>query len=215
MQEPSRQSQRGRKSESRDVRLSKSISYVLRHGAAKEKLPIRADGYLPVDVLLKRFHNNGTTFDDIKRIVESNDKNRFKLMSEAETGRWFIRANQGHSIEVAELDLKEITEATTYPIAVHGTYLNLWNSNIKAEGLSRMKRNHIHLAVGLPNSTDVISGMRKSAEVYIFIDLQRALTDGIKFYESENGVILTEGNNGILPTKYFSKVVDRNGISLL
>jgi len=44
---------------------------------------------------------------------------------------------------------------------------------------------------------------------------QRALTDlficfiadGVVFVQSANGVILTEGIDGILPTKYFTKVI--------
>lgn len=39
----------------------------------------------------------------------------------------------------------------------------------------------------------VVSGMRKDAEVLIYIDLKTALGKGMKWYRSENGVILTEG----------------------
>lgn len=41
--------------------------------------------------------------------------------------------------------------------AVHGSYLRNWSS-IQQEGLSRMKRTHIHLALGLPGEEGVISG---------------------------------------------------------
>jgi len=36
------------------------------------------------------------------------------------------------------------------------------------------------------------------------------LADGIKFYRSENGVILSKGDsNGCIPTKYFKRAYDR------
>lgn len=37
---------------SHNVRLSKQLSYILRHGANKEKISIRSDGYVKVDDLV-------------------------------------------------------------------------------------------------------------------------------------------------------------------
>jgi 2'-phosphotransferase len=88
-----------------------------------------------------------------------------------------------------------------------------------------MTRNHIHLAQGVPGD-GVISGwsyfgtlipafnpslgMRSSAQVLIYIDVQKALDAGIAFFLSENGVVLTEGDErGILSPQYFLRVEDR------
>jgi len=55
---------------------------------------------------------------------------------------------------------------------------------------------------------DVISGMRKNCNVFIYVDLKKALEDGFSFFRSQNGVILSPGNDrGILPIRYFEKVV--------
>lgn len=72
-----------------------------------------------------------------------------------------------------------------------------------------MKRNHIHFATGLLGEDGVISGMRSTCNVLIYIDLEKALEDGIKFFKSKNGVVLTEGVNGegYLPNDYFRKIV--------
>lgn len=55
----------------------------------------------------------------------------------------------------------------------------------------------------------VISGMRKTSTILIFLDLPRALEAGLRFGMSSNGVILTEGNTkGIVPVDFFAKVED-------
>ena len=44
---------RGLEKDSPAVRLSKTLSYILRHGAQKEGIPIRPDGYVKVDDLVR------------------------------------------------------------------------------------------------------------------------------------------------------------------
>jgi 2'-phosphotransferase len=56
--------------------------------------------------------------------------------------------------------------------------------------------------------------MRNSADIFIYIDLQKALDAGYKFQLSTNGVILTAGNEkGILPPEFFSRIERRVGKS--
>ena len=51
--------------------------------------------------------------------------------------------------------------------------------------------------------------MRHSAKILVYIDVQKALDAGITFFFSENGVVLTEGDeHGFLMQKFFEKVVD-------
>jgi 2'-phosphotransferase len=111
-------------------------------------------------------------------------------------------------MQAIELDLKPISSATDVPMAVHGTTRKAWGS-ISVQGLSRRGRNHIHLAQGVPGD-GVMSGMRNSSEVLIYIDVQKALDAGFKFFLSENGVVLTEGDHhGFLSPEYFLRVEDR------
>jgi len=57
--------------------------------------------------------------------------------------------------------------------------------------------------------------MRTSSQVLIYINVAKAMEDGIKFYLSANGVILTEGNEeGFLLKEYFEKVERPNGSAL-
>lgn len=113
-----------------DVLISKALAYLLRHGAVKEKLPIRGDGYIPLDAVLEKARlrqidmitdptdctKNGKkkvrkpSADDVKRVVDTpGDKKRFELTAD-ENGQTLIRAMQGHSIvAVTELDHTPIT----------------------------------------------------------------------------------------------------------
>lgn len=51
--------------------------------------------------------------------------------------------------------------------------------------------------------------MRHSAKILIYISVQKALDAGITFFFSENGVVLTEGDeHGFLKQKFFEKVVN-------
>lgn len=185
-----------------DRKISKKLSYLLRHAAVKKGLNIRPDGFVTVQEILKEIPE--CTVDDIKRVVENNNKQRFTL--ESFNHVLMIKANQGHTIsQVDSLNLKLLNNVE-FDI-IHGTYFRCYEK-IKLQGLSRMKRNHIHFAKGL----NFINGLRRNTELFIFIDYPKARCDGLKFYESDNNVILCSGNlEGYIEPKYFLKVVTRSG----
>lgn len=85
----------------------------------------------------------------------------------------------------------------------HGTY-SKYLDNIMSSGINKMSRKHIHISNGI----NAISGKRKDCNVLIYINMGKAMNDGMLFYESENEVILTEGFNGIIDPKYFLQVVN-------
>lgn len=110
--------------------------------------------------------------------------------------------------KVTDLELRKVAaDDPDYPReAVHGSYMTHWPS-IRSQGLSRMTRTHIHLAPGLPGEGRVISGMRQSCDLAVYIDVAKAMSDGIAFFWSENGVLLTPGDAaGFLAPCYFSRV---------
>uniref|UniRef100_G1MI74 2'-phosphotransferase n=1 Tax=Ailuropoda melanoleuca TaxID=9646 RepID=G1MI74_AILME len=206
----------------RDVQLSKALSYALRHGALKLGLPMRADGFVPLGALLQLPQFRSFSAEDVQRVVDTNGKQRFALQpGDPGTGP-LIRANQGHSLQVGvpELELMPLETPQALPLRlVHGTFWQHWPS-ILLKGLSSRGRTHIHLAPGLPGDPGVISGMRPNCEVAVFIDGPRALADGIPFFRSANGVILTPGNaDGFLLPKYFKEALQllptRKALSLV
>lgn len=98
--------------------LSRKLSRFLRHG--HKDVSIMPDGYIFLDDLLKIKGFSGYTFDDISEVVETNDKKRF-VLAEDVSGKWKIKACQGHSVEVPELSLVPITSAEEAPVVIHGT----------------------------------------------------------------------------------------------
>ena len=196
--------------------LSKSLSKLLRHDIIKLKLEkhFTDDGYLPVDIVMnvhyiKRQH---PTLESIIYISDNSDKQRFDL--KMTDNKYYIRANQGHSTEVSKLlnPDKFLTRIYTYlnppeNNCIHGTF----TENIKSimeHGLSKMSRGYIHFA----SSMNAKSGIRKGyskPDILIYIDMEKAIKDGIEFYVSKNGVILSPGNqDGIIDVRYFKDVVE-------
>ncbi|PVD26417.1 hypothetical protein C0Q70_14093 [Pomacea canaliculata] len=166
-------------------------------------------GFLFIDDILRKPKFKRFTTEDIVDVVNTNDKQRFHLETDSITGQLKIRANQGHSLVVPDLELKPITSAEQYSSVIHGTYYKFWES-IKRQGLKRMTRTHIHFAAGEPGESGIISGMRNSCDLMIYLDLEKALLSGLQFFLSSNNVILSSGDeNGVIAPIFFQKVVDR------
>src|SRR5215468_7478804 len=123
----------------RAVRISKFLSLVLRHQPEKIGLSLDQSGWASVERLIEASIRRGFDFtrEELQNVVDGNDKKRFSL---SEDGLW-IRANQGHSIEV------ELGYAGAAPpeILYHGTAERFLTS-IKQQGLIRGKRHHVHLS---------------------------------------------------------------------
>ena len=126
-------------------------------------------------------------------MVADNDKQRYTLervpnhnTNDDDAAQWQIRANQGHSIRTLVVDMQPILAPNEARCVVHGTFGRLWPS-ICTQGLLRMERNHVHFADGLPAdlaahlsapaaaAAPVVSGIRRSCNLFIFIDLALAL----------------------------------------
>lgn len=195
---------RRRREEDPHVRLSKALSFVLRHGARDAGLPMGDDGFVEVGALLRLPRFAGVSEEEVRSVVDADPKGRFALRPNPLR----IRANQGHSLQVPALELTPLLTADALPPTLaHGTRRRCWDS-IRRGGLAPMGRTHIHLAGGLPGDPGVRSGMRPDSDIAIIIDGPRALADGIPFFRSANGVILTPGDGGgRLPPRYFLRVL--------
>lgn len=189
--------------------LSKSLSWLLRHAVVDKGLNMDREGYVKIKDILKLEEFKKFTQKDIETTVEHSSKKRFSIKDNK------IRANQGHSTEVAKfLDftkiLNPIENWEDIPICIHGTYAKLLPI-IEKEGLSRRDRHAVHLCTGL----DAVSGIRADCNTLIYIDTEKAIKDGLKFYRSDNDVVLctgdetikdSDGFSGVILPKYFKKI---------
>ncbi|KAL9087331.1 MAG: hypothetical protein Q9159_003677 [Coniocarpon cinnabarinum] len=68
------------------------------------------------------------------------------------------------------------------------------------------------LSVQEPTTPAIISGMRNTSNILIFLDVQKALDKGLLLFQSANGVVLTEGDdNGVVPVDLFERVEEKSG----
>ncbi|MBD3407727.1 MAG: RNA 2'-phosphotransferase [Candidatus Lokiarchaeota archaeon] len=161
-------------------RISRYISYLLRHHPEKADLEVdKKGGWVSVEKLLAHLK---ISLDDLKQIVSTDRKGRYSF-----EGNEFkrIRANQGHSIDV-DLELNTVTPPERL---YHGTASRNLPS-IKREGLKSMGRHHVHLSQTFEEARQV--GARHGKPAVIVIDTAAMAEDGIEFWLSENGVFLVE-----------------------
>jgi len=119
--------------------------------------------------------------DILTEVVETNNKKRFTFNED----KTKIRANQGHSIDIdINLDPME-PPAELY----HGTAIaNI--DLIRASGIEKRNRQHVHLSHELDTAKNV--GSRHGKPIILTIDAKQMQEDGCLFYISKNGVWLTD-----------------------
>ncbi|RUP49146.1 hypothetical protein BC936DRAFT_143186 [Jimgerdemannia flammicorona] len=152
--------------QSSNIKLSKAMSWLLRHRAEQEGIPIRPDGFVRVKDMLSHKRFKQYKLADVQREVAINDKLRYALVEEEGNDgekEWLVRANQGHSIKIEAVEMTKINFPAEIPTVIHGTYSAYWPS-IEKQGLSKMRRNHIHFAAGMLGDEGVISGESRASE---------------------------------------------------
>lgn len=163
-------------------KVSKFLSYVLRHCPEDIGLTLDSEGWASVQELVKKspFKLN-LTQELIEKVVITNDKKRFKLSDDGLS----IRANQGHSVNV-DLKLREQEP----PVKLyHGTASRFLDS-IKLKGLKSGQRHHVHLSTNLATAKAV--GQRYGKPIILKIDARKMYKQGHKFFLSINNVWLTD-----------------------
>jgi putative RNA 2'-phosphotransferase len=169
--------------QNRTVKISKFLSLVLRHKPEEIGISLDAAGWVSVGELLNACHKRGFSIrrDELDEVVRSNDKQRFAFSEDGS----MIRASQGHSVAV-KLDYQPLEPPQTL---YHGTATRFLDS-IKEQGLVKGKRHHVHLSGD--EATAVKVGARHGKALVLVIESLQMHKDGFPFYQSENGVWLTE-----------------------
>lgn len=176
-----------------NVRQSKFLSLVLRHEPAKAGLVLDTAGWVEVEALLRGCAAAGVRIsrEELERIVAESDKQRFAFSED----RLRIRANQGHSVEV------ELQLAPQVPPVVlfHGT-ADRFLPAIRATGLEKRARHHVHLSAERATATNV--GGRHGRPVVLTVAAGEMHAAGHVFFRSANGVWLTDH----VPPQYLREV---------
>ena len=191
--------------------MSKTLSTILRHSAAQEGIHIRSDGFCKLQEVMAAA--GITDSRAVDRIVRENKKQRFEIKNISNIAH--IRASQGHSIKSVEDEglLRELLLSDTDlpSFCVHGTSLGSLPS-IQQEGLKpgggKAARNHIHFSPFEPRGPRSATVIKGGAEVGIWVDLKKALAEGVPFLMSKNGVILSRGVNGRISPRLFTKIMN-------
>jgi len=162
---------------------SKFLSLVLRHKPETIGLQLDENGWANVEELITKSAATGRIYTpgDLDEIVATNDKKRFAYNED----KTRIRANQGHSVSV-ELNLP-VTEPPEW--LYHGTP-ERFVAAIRAEGLRKMERQHVHLSKDRETAHKV--GSRRGRPSILTVRSGQMFLDGYVFYISENGVWLTD-----------------------
>ena len=123
------------------VKLSKEVSYALRHAPWEYELELDENGFVLIEQLLNSLNSlneygRNVTREDLEYIIANSDKKRHEIVGDK------IRALYGHSVP------NKIEKIPGLPpdILYHGTAKRFVDSIMK-DGLLPMKRQYVHLSV--------------------------------------------------------------------
>ena len=163
-----------------DIRRSKKLSWLLRHGAREVGLPMDAAGWVSVPEVLRAL---SITRAQLEHAVATNRKRRLQLDGER------VRACQGHSADGTPVTLEALEASwvtlTGDALVWHGTSRGALES-IAAAGLVPAQRTHVHLAEALES----VIGKRAAVDVMLGVDPSRVRAAGVGLFTAPNGVIL-------------------------
>ncbi len=160
-------------------KISKYLSFILRHKPEEINLQLDSNGWASIDELIVKTTSFTLTKALINIVVETNDKQRFSV--DLVKGR--IRANQGHSIAI-NLELDSITPPE---FLLHGT-VECFEASIFKTGLNKQKRHHVHLSENEAVAKAV--GGRYGKPVILKVRSREMSELGFKFYKTANQVWL-------------------------
>ncbi len=179
--------------DARRERLSKFLSYVLRHGPGSLGLTVDSNGFIPLDSLIsaiRRQKNWGwVTLEDVSKIQKRSEKRRFEIVGNR------IRALYGHTLP-SKVQHEEVIPPL---ILYHGTPRENLQSILK-EGLSPMHRQYVHLS-STANEAENVGLRRDENPVILRVHALDAHKEGVRFYRA-GSVFLSEP----IPPRYLERI---------
>ena len=162
-------------------KASRFLSLILRHKPEQIGIELDHAGWARISDLIKLANRKDLTQESIKEIVSQNAKQRFDISSNGK----FIRANQGHSIDI-DLQLEAVEPPQ---FLYHGTATHSLDSILKI-GLDKRQRHHVHLTEDQELAMNV--GQRYGNPVLLQIQAASMHATGTEFFCTKNNVWLCD-----------------------
>ena len=173
------------------TKISKTISYALRHRPDEFGLKLDAEGWVSINDLLMSVSSNlgfAISQQDIEEVIALSEKKRFEISGDR------IRATYGHSFD-SKIEFKPVEPPE---FLYHGTSERAWEA-IKQEGLKPMNRQYVHLSSDKDTAEKVGQRHDKKQVIILTVNSGQMYKDGFKFFHSANdGTWMSES----VPTKY-------------
>ena len=172
------------------LKLSKEVSYALRHAPWEYELELDENGWVDIEQLLYSLRAGRdwtqVSENDLRIMITTSEKIRHEISN----GK--IRALYGHSTQQKIIkQMKEPPEAL-----YHGTSERFLPS-IKEQGLLPMGRQYVHLSLDIDTAVQV--GKRRDYKpVILQINANKAWKEGVAFYQGNKKVWLADA----ISTKY-------------
>ncbi len=164
------------------TKISKFLSFLLRHGASDFDLNPDEFGFVQVEDVLRILRSRYGYFrlEDLESIVQTDAKQRYEIVRDR------IRARYGHSIEVSS----KVAAVEPPEYLYHGTAArNI--PLILRDGLRPMRRRFVHLSLNRDDAVEV--GKRHSEKASIIrVRARSAWESGIEFFR-ESDIFMSRG----------------------
>jgi len=163
--------------ENLQVRISRRLSYVLRHNPEQFDVELDSEGFTDVGAVAKGL---GISVADILTVVEESPKHRFEVRGDR------IRALYGHSVGV---DLR-LPGVVPPEVLFHGTAWRMVRE-IMESGLKPMGRLYVHLSATEEEARQV-GRRREASPAIIHVAAGRAARDGLEFFRPGEIYLVSE-----------------------
>lgn len=170
-------------------RISRFLSYLLRHRPKEYPLAFDAQGFVAWPDVVQRVQErfSETTEDEIRAVVTDSDKKRFELRDNR------VRATYGHSFPV-NLGLEPVEPPNQL---FYGTARDLAQS-IMRDGLRPRDRQYVHLSASVEEA-QAVGKRRDPFPAVVVVDAKRAQANGVRFF-APGPLFLVDG----VPARFLS-----------
>lgn len=165
------------------TRLSKLMTFLLRHQPGRFGLSLDAAGFVPLDDLVAAMRPRYPEVSraDILQVVATDDRDKQRFSVRGQT----IRANYGHSTA----QRIQHVEGTPPELLYHGTSTDSLG-RIRHAGLLPMGRQYVHLTADVDLALRI--GARHGEACVVRVEAARAQADGYRFYVASDTLWLVE-----------------------